>query len=213
MKARKIVFLLMVLGLHFWCIQQLKSQTIQNLENTDYYSGVFGYHLTLTVRNPQIKGYYYNSRGWVEEVGVPSFSCAFLIKGSLKDDKRYEIEAFTLYEDTRIRGEVEFANKTVRLRLDNEPPGCSNVEPFSFVEGVELEETEKGSWIGVGVVTKRRNYFYEFPNRRSRTKKYLIKYDFIRLFTYQGEWVKVEFAEGEKPIRGWMRKRDLFIIN
>ncbi len=202
MRMRKIIFLLVAFGISVCCVRQAEGQTTQKRS----YFRVFE-NLVLSIENSQVKGYYYSSRGWPEL----KFTCLFLIKGKLKNDKRYEITAFWVFDDTKINGEIDFADNAVWIKLDEDPPGCGNVEPFSFTEGVTFEETEKGDWLGVGVVIKEKTYLYKFPKQRSKTKKYLIQNNLVHVLDMRNEWIKVEFR-GEKPTRGWLRKGDLFVI-
>ncbi|MCS6873608.1 MAG: hypothetical protein RML33_01865 [Acidobacteriota bacterium] len=195
--------------------QQIRKQEIVRKTEPGY-SGIFE-ALTIGINDRIITGYYENYRGELIEGGAPQFSCAFYLEGELKDDK-YEIKVVYPDIDYKIEGFIEFTRfedkPAVFMKLNEDPPGCANVEPKSFVEGVFLTANQKGTWREIRLVRKDKTFFYKNPDSRARTKTYVIKHDPVRLFEIKDGWTKVEVETRKgKKIDGWVRLEDLYPSN
>lgn len=212
----ELQIVLFVVFLLVSCSEPYKLQSMENSLSIGAelgHSGVYG-NLILAVDGKQITGFYSNFRGEYKRK-APEFSCVFYFRGKFEFGKYQIIAQYPPgNQEDQIMGILNFAKldgkAAVFMKLEKEPPGCANVEPFEFKKGQEFIQTEKGDWKEIRLIQSEKVHLYSFPDMKSRTRKYLVRYDPVRVYQVRNDWVEVEFEDGKQNTKGWLRKEDLY---
>lgn len=152
--------------------------------------------------------------GYFEQYRLPDprthhymFSCLFAIYG--KPDKNgYKIITWYPGEPGRIGGRISFNATGLRLKLDDEPPGCMNVAPDDFAHGEYFEIDRAATFLAVRLVSAKRAYFYKLPDLKKRERDYAARGDAIRIVKSGKYWVLGESGH-DHVLKGWIREADL----
>ncbi len=140
---------------------------------------------------------------------APHFMCRTLVGGRV-DGVGAQVEAWLPDDPARIPGTLRMEGPDVRVRLDENPPGCAMVSNM-IGEGQRwrLEEA-RPDWIGVGLVTAERTVLHRSPAEEAgRERPYLVEWDAVAVLERREDWVHVEYVESDTPARGWVKPSDL----
>jgi hypothetical protein len=142
----------------------------------------------------------------------PSFSCIFAIKGNIR---KSAIKVGFPGDKETTQGEIRFEKKgtnKVFIRLDEQQPGCAQATPLDFMQGTYLELSHSKSWHAVMIVTAKKTYFHNSPDRNSRRTSYILYADCVGLLEKTENWAKVEYENGNRSTIGWVQLKDLGMI-
>lgn len=168
-----------------------------------------GLYLAYDSSSKKLTGYFENYTGWDEQTKHPRFSCIFYIEGVVTGNK---FNILTYYpedknEDT-ILGYMELMpSGKVKIFLPQEHGGCWNVQHFAD-EPVVFPLQTQDTWKRIHYVQVPKTYFYSERSIKKRSKKYLVKNDFVCIVKTVGEWVYCVYY-GNKTTQGWINTADL----
>ncbi len=150
-----------------------------------------------------VTGFYENYTGWDEQLQAPRFSCVFLFVGRMEN-------AWVEIATSDTKGTIELlGNDRVKIRLEEEPGGCWNVEPRFDEEGVLFELTKREEWKIIRMVASERAYFHDHPDESARGESYLIEGDVLKVSEVEGDWVKGAYSGSQGVTAGWIKESDL----
>jgi len=168
---------------------------------TQLTSGIYeGLFLAVDQRGA-VSGYYQESQG----SGV-SKTCSFYLAGQEKaghaDVATWNAEVFP--------GSLTAAEQGVVLRIEKgrDHPGCGSVLPPLISEGLSLDRVSATDWTSLRRVVAKKTFFFPKPSTKGKTRTYVVMGDLVGVLSQSGDWLKVEYALGQKHVGGWMRAAD-----
>ena len=165
--------------------------------------------LTLAVVDGAVTGTFFDARGSVGPGGAAQLSCVFLLRGRLEGD-RAKIDTWAPGGKERIAGELVFKGNDVMIKLVKDQPGCGMTGDDMVSEFYKASGTMKGiGWIGVATVSVERAAFRPAPNAPAPRRPYIVENDPVVILARKGEWVRVTYIGGRKPVTGWLRRDEL----
>jgi len=177
-------------------------------------SGRYG-SLTLVVKSDHVAGVFAEGRGGVD--GTPSFSCIFLLRGTLSGSGA-AVETWYPGEAERISGTLTFTADGAALNLLADHGGCTMTtgsmvgSPYTL-EGEPPDAGEDvGRWQGVALVTARRAALRPEPGPTPRRGPYLVEADAVTILERRGDWVRAAYRGGKAPVIGWLRAADIAAV-
>lgn len=166
------------------------------------YSGIYNKELYIGINDnaQELRGFYYNQ----SEDG--KYGCTFLIYGKFKtiEDTIIDIIAYyPLSGDTTIGKIICPSKKMFKLKLNDNPIGCSKLENFSN-QCIIYKLSVQTKWKAVRVVKTRNTAIHIQPNSNSLKVSKLINGDYVYIHEQKGDWLKIELDRLETQI-GWVK--------
>ena len=190
--------------------------SLLSAKSTKAQSGIYGRGRLLIAVNPEEKtltGFFEDHTGWDENTDRPRFSCIFYFAGKLNDGDTIVITSWaspTMEE--KIEGALTFSQDKgqpgVKIKLENEHGGCSNVQHFTD-EDVVLHLDSVLDWKEIRLVKSEKAFFYDHPDLQDRRNAYVVKGDVLKIYEIKNGWVKAAFGQKEITI-GWIKEEDTY---
>jgi hypothetical protein len=166
--------------------------------------------LTLAVVDDAIGGTFYDARGRGPG-GEPQFTCIFMLRGKL-DGNSAKIDTWVPGEKEHIAGELIFEEDDAKIKLTEDHGGCLATDGDMVHQFYKaIFEKEATGWLGVAMVSAARAPFRPAPGTPAPRKPYVVRYDPLVILARRGDWLRVRYLFGSKPITGWMRRKELAI--
>jgi hypothetical protein len=167
--------------------------------------------LTVAVVDGAVSGTFYDARG-LGPGGGPQFTCIFMLRGKLDGD-RAKIDTWAPGEKEHIAGELIFEKHGAKIKLTEDHGGCLATDGDMVHQFYKaIFEKEGTGWLGVAMVAAEQASFRPAPRARAPRKPYVIRYDPLVILARKGNWLRVSYLFGSKPVTGWMRRKELFIV-
>lgn len=172
-------------------------------------SGRYG-PLLLSVRGGEVHGVFSEGRVGNGDEAAPQFSCLFLLKGDLTND-RATVETWFPGEAERISGILDLGT-VPSLKLTENHGGCAMTSGDMTAEPYPLAAGERhADWIGAGLVTAPKAVLRREPrDDPKRTRPYLVELDAFAVLEQRDGWVRVAFVGSDGPsATGWLRSDEV----
>lgn len=167
--------------------------------------------LTLVVVDGIVTGTFWDARG-LGPGGGPQFTCIFMLRGKVDGD-RAKIDTWAPGEKDHIAGELVFEKRYVKIKLTEDHGGCLATDGDMVHQFYRaIFEKEGTGWLGVAMVAVEQASFRPSPGARAPRKPYVVRYDPLVILARKGNWLRVRYLNGTKPVTGWMRRKELFIV-
>lgn len=176
-------------------------------------SGRYG-ALTLAVNGGTVAGVFAESRGEAGPGGAPSFSCVFLLRGTLSGS-RAAVETWYSGEAERISGTLAFTSEGAALTLAEDHGGCLMAsgsmvgKPYTLLKTASEAGETSERWQAVGLVTARRAGLRPEPGPAPKRSPYLVENDPVAVLERRESWVRALYQGGKAPVAGWLPAADL----
>ncbi len=165
--------------------------------------------LLLDVQGDRVEGAYTSTRRGNGTDDAPQFSCAFLLRGHIRDGKA-AIQTWTPGDSEVVPGQLTLAQGSATLRLQQDQDGCGMAVGGMARSDFDLSFFQPGAdWIGVALVHARRAVLHAAPAADTRHVPYLVAFDAVAVLARQPGWVQVRYLGGNKPVTGWLQAADL----
>ena len=166
------------------------------------YSGIYNKELYIGIndKDKELRGFYYN------QSDDGKLGCTFLIYGKFKTIEDTVIDIIAYYPlsgDTTIGKIYCPSKKMFKLKLIDNPVGCSKLENFSN-HSIIYKLSEQTKWKAVRVVKSRNTAIHNQPNSNSLKVSKLINGDYVYVHEQKGDWLKIELDRLETQI-GWVK--------
>ena len=148
-----------------------------------------------------VTGYYRESQG----SGVMK-TCSFYLSGQEKGDQTdlltWNVEAFP--------GSLEAAEQGVVLRIEKgrDHPGCGSVLPPLISQGLLLDRVAAANWTSLRRVIAKRTFLFPNPDKTAKSTTYVVMGDLVGVLSQSGDWLRVEYVNGQTRVGGWIRAGD-----
>jgi hypothetical protein len=173
----------------------------QAISKTKLASGIYE-GLTLAVdQQGAVSGYYRESQG----SGLTK-TCSFYLSGQEKGDQAdlltWNVETFP--------GSLEATEQGVVLRIENgrDHPGCGSVLPPLISQGLLLDRVAAANWTSLRRVITKRMFLLPKPDKIAKSRTYVVVGDLVGVLSQSGDWLRVEYVNGQTRVRGWIRAAD-----
>lgn len=196
-RSIKIVFLLTGLTISFGAQSQIKSGNYSD-----------GLNIAFNPKTQKVTGFYESYSGLDEETGKPKFSCIFYISGTAAK-AGFSIDTYYPSDkaDDLIKGEINFSDKTVSIKLSEEHGGCWNV--MTFADGFsDFTLTKTANWIDIRYVETEKAFFHNDKNGGTKRKTYIVKGNIVYIDKIEGDWVHCTYF-GKTTTEGWIQRGSL----
>ena len=176
------------------CFNQAASQT-------QLTSGIYEGLMLAVDQQGAVSGYYRESQGR----GVAK-TCSFYLSGQEKDDQAdlltWNIETFP--------GSLQAAEQGVVLRIEKgrDHPGCGSVLPPLISQGLLLDRIAVANWTSLRRVIAKKTFLFLKPDKKAKNRTYVVMGDLVGIFFQRGDWLRVEYVNGEERVGGWIRAAD-----
>ncbi|WP_187277406.1 hypothetical protein [Methylobacterium sp. WL103] len=171
--------------------------------------------LTLVVKGDRVAGVFAEGRGGVE--GMPSFSCIFLLHGTLSG-AHGTVETWYPGEARRISGTLAFDAAGAALTLAEDHGGCPMTtgsmvgSPYALAAEAADPGEDVARWQGVALVTAKRAALLAEPGPAPKRSPYLVEADVVAVVERRGDWVRAAYGGGKAPVVGWLRAADIAAV-
>jgi hypothetical protein len=107
-------------------------------------------------------------------------------------------------------GSLQAAEQGVVLRIEKgrDHPGCGSVLPPLMSQGLLLDRVSAGDWTSLRRVTARKTFLFPKPDPKAKTRTYVVMGDLVGVLSQSGDWLRVEYVNGQKRVGGWIRAAD-----
>jgi hypothetical protein len=168
-------------------------------------SGRYG-PLLLADRGSEVHGVFSEGRVGNGDEAAPQFSCLFLLKGKLNNE-RAEVETWFPNEAERISGVLDLG-ALPSLKLTENHGGCLMTSGDMTAGPYRLgAQDRRPEWIGAGLVTAQKAVLRPGPHDDpKRTRPYLVEIDAFAILEQRDGWVRIAFVGTHgPPTIGWLR--------
>ena len=173
----------------------------QAFSQTQLTSGIYEGLMLAVDQQGAVSGYYRESQGR----GVAK-TCSFYLSGQEKDDQAdlltWNIETFP--------GSLQAAEQGVVLRIEKgrDHPGCGFVLPPVISQGLLLDRIAVANWTSLRRVIAKKTFLFPKPDKKAKSRTYVVMGDLVGVFSQSGDWLRVEYVNGQKRVGGWIRAAD-----
>jgi len=148
-----------------------------------------------------VSGYYRESQG----IGVTK-TCSFYLSGQERGNQAdlltWNVEIFP--------GSLEAAEQGVVLRIEKgrDHPGCGSVLPPLISQGLLLDRVAAANWTSLRRVIAKRTFLFPKPDKNAKSRTYVVMGDLVGVLSQSGDWLRVEYVNGQTRVGGWIRAAD-----
>ena len=169
-------------------------------------SGEYG-PMKLAFADGQVTGSFKETRMGNGTEEAPQFSCTFAIAGAWRGGVA-AAQVLTWWpgdnsSDERIRGRLSVRGGTATLKLDEDPGGCSMTGEQLKDDGFSEALSERRAWLEVRQIRSARVRFSDTPGGSPR-RSYVTRGDIVGVEARAGDFVRVEYVDGSRPVEGWL---------
>jgi hypothetical protein len=173
-------------------------------------SGLYG-NLTLGVDGTTLTGVFSDARAGNGTEDAPQFSCLFVLRGTSGSgpNDAVKVTVWSPPDVAATSGTLMFEKDTAKLRLEDDPPGCSATGDEFVSTSYEEPSVMNGKWTSVRLVSAASAEVREAPVDGSSARTRLAKGDVVVIYRRIGPWLEGEDLNARRRVRGWLRERDL----
>jgi hypothetical protein len=172
----------------------------QAFSQTQLTSGIYEGLMLAVDKQGAVSGYYRESQG----SGVTK-TCSFYLLGQEEGD---QVDLLTWNIET-FPGSLQTAEQGVVLRIEKgrDHPGCGSVLPPLISQGLLLDRVAAADWTSLRRVIAKTFLFLK-PDKKAKSRTYVVMGDLVGVFSQSGDWLRVEYVNGQTRVGGWIRAAD-----
>ena len=84
----------------------------------------------------------------------------------------------------------------------------TSVLPPLISQGLLLDRIAVANWTSLRRVIAKKTFLFLKPDKKAKSRTYVVMGDLVGVFSQSGDWLRVEYVNGQKRVGGWIRAAD-----